>query len=382
LVWILCTSKSDIPSTTLGISSQHLLYIALVVWGICMVSQLLYTMDIARRVKEEYGAEQAAADDEEGQPQSEMTETSRPQTGLSQPSNKVSAELDSPESATSSRKRLGSDTMNSIRNSFSNAVRPISSKSRLTAHKSPYRPASLDSGTGEREIVEDGFDSWDTSSVETPAWQSVMASPTTISSPPSATSPHPRILETIPASPTTSSRSQSPGYPLDLPPPNTYAQRSQTQSPASFRMMTQSDRSRAANAAGSQSHIHPLFRSDSATPPPSATPTSIITAAPKAGQVLADLSVVRRRRSGSLPMSSPLIHSISFDNMALERAMEGKSPIEDTEDSEKWSAATSPVGERAMTPPIPDWILGAGQRTSMYGYAKRKKGLESAGTKE
>jgi hypothetical protein len=31
------------------------------------------------------------------------------------------------------------------------------------------------------------------------------------------------------------------------------------------------------------------------------------------------------------------------------------------------------VGERKMTPPIPDWIMTAGMRSSMTGYNSRKK---------
>jgi len=30
-------------------------------------------------------------------------------------------------------------------------------------------------------------------------------------------------------------------------------------------------------------------------------------------------------------------------------------------------------GERTLTPPIPDWILSAGPRSSMSGYNSRKK---------
>jgi hypothetical protein len=30
-------------------------------------------------------------------------------------------------------------------------------------------------------------------------------------------------------------------------------------------------------------------------------------------------------------------------------------------------------GERTLTPPIPDWILSAGSRSSMSGYNSRKK---------
>jgi hypothetical protein len=35
-------------------------------------------------------------------------------------------------------------------------------------------------------------------------------------------------------------------------------------------------------------------------------------------------------------------------------------------------AGSSEEGERKMTPPIPDWILSAGQRLSLVGYNNRK----------
>jgi hypothetical protein len=34
--------------------------------------------------------------------------------------------------------------------------------------------------------------------------------------------------------------------------------------------------------------------------------------------------------------------------------------------------------ERKMTPPIPDWVLGAGHRGSLVGYQKRKEGAGTA----
>lgn len=42
-------------------------------------------------------------------------------------------------------------------------------------------------------------------------------------------------------------------------------------------------------------------------------------------------------------------------------------------------------GERTLTPPIPDWIMGAGSRTSFVGYTARKKsniGLGIVGEEE
>ncbi|ROW14923.1 hypothetical protein VPNG_03319 [Cytospora leucostoma] len=67
----------------------------------------------------------------------------------------------------------------------------------------------------------------------------------------------------------------------------------------------------------SESHIHPLFRSDSPDPPPLATPSTVIVAAPQAGQVISDRDSIRslsRMRSDSLPaVASPLSRTGSFD---------------------------------------------------------------------
>jgi hypothetical protein len=88
--------------------------------------------------------------------------------------------------------------------------------------------------------------------------------------------------------------------------------------------------------------------------------------------------VVRRKRSSSQTGPSPLIHTTSFDNIALEVKREiGNISQEVRRESRSRSgevstAESSPVGDRGMTPPIPEWILGAGQRTSFHGYSKRK----------
>jgi len=169
---------------------------------------------------------------------------------------------------------------------------------------------------------------------------------------------------------------------LDIqPPPSIYARHSRSQSPAaSFR-----DLSGSHSPVGSEKHIHPLFRSDSPTPPPAATPSSILTAAPNAGVAISEMAVavVRRKRSSSQTGPSPLIHTTSLDNIAwevkreignisTEVRRESRSRSGPVELNEKNATELSPVGERGMTPPIPEWILGAGQRTSFHGYAKRK----------
>lgn len=381
-IWILCTRKESLPPNTLGISTQILVVIALALWVVSGLTNSLYMVSIASVVRQELRATQGAAAAEEGQAASEMAETSNPTVDDSQRSNDSSTYVGSfgSTSTGSIQKRSSSETRSSIRNSFTNAVRPMTSKTHLINHRQSHRPPSLDSAAGERDFI-DSFDSWDTSGVEGPAWESTLSLGVTTSSPLSSIAPHPRILETIPASPTVSSRSQSPAYTLDFPPPNTYARHSRSQSPSSFRELSGSY-----SPIGSEKHIHPLFRSDSPTPPPSATPTSIITAAPNAGVAISEMAVavVRRKRSSSQTGRSPLIHATSFDNIAmgmkreignvtLEVGRDSRSLSGEVNDSEGNTAESSPVGgDRGMTPPIPEWILGAGQRTSFHGYSKRK----------
>jgi hypothetical protein len=271
----------------------------------------------------------------------------------------------------SSGGRSVSDTMGSIRSSLSNVVHPISSKTRLlpgSQRSSGRLTGSLDSlhlNEKQPSAVEDGFDSWDTSAVDPQNRQTVLqTSPT----------PQGRFLETIPASPTTS-RSPSPGTPLDLePPPPRTRRRSRSYSPGPPQPGPAQQRGRLTQQPNhSESHIHPLFRSDSPTPPPTATPGTIVTAAPYGGQVLSDKASIRtltRMRSGSLPtVPSPLSQQGSFDSFPRRP---GSSSPELREEEEDELQVPADGTERKMTPPIPEWILSAGARTSFTGYTSRK----------
>jgi hypothetical protein len=186
--------------------------------------------------------------------------------------------------------------------------------------------SSFDAGTRERSIEENGFDSWDMSSVSPQVRRAVIES---------STPPQQVILETIPGS--------RPGSPTILPVALTRPQ----SATGSFRDVPAS--SYRMGSGESEAHIHPLFRSDSPTPPPSATPGTIVTAAPGAGRILDNGSIKSLRvRSGSAPATpSPLIHSKSFK-----------------------SRVVTPI--REPIPAIPDFILSAGQRSSLTGYAKRR----------
>ncbi|KAI1398441.1 hypothetical protein F4819DRAFT_33075 [Hypoxylon fuscum] len=243
------------------------------------------------------------------------------------------------------------ETMSSIRTSLSQAVRPSMSNTRLlsTTSRTGRRPASIDSnGYRERSsVTEDGFDSWDTSSVDPQNRQIVVdTSPATRT----------RFLETIPASPTTS-RSPSPGYALDLEPPKRN-RRSRSYSPLP---KAHHERSLTPQSTSGELHIHPLFRSDSPVPPPAATPGTVVIAAPNAGQTITERSLTRMR-SGSLPTGpGPLSRQASYDSFR-----KTPSPNADRLRAEELA------GERKMTPPIPEWILSAGSKTSLTDYQMKR----------
>lgn len=353
---IMRSRMADVPKTTIGVPTPNLLIGAFVVWAVSILSEAVFVICMVIIQRKDF-QQQIQPYRAEPVPQMfpQMQETPRPHASSRQGSvdhrGDISMESRSPPSS-SGRSRSGSDTMSSFRSSISQVVRPITSKTKLIQHnhKTAHRPTSIESnhrGTS----IEDGFDSWDTSSVDASARQAVeSASPT----------PQ-RFLETIPASPTTS-RSASPGFPLDLEPPKT-RQRSRSYSPAnSFTERNRNSRTTSPIESPKEAHIHPLFRTDSPTPPPAATPGTIVTAAPNAGQVISDRASIRsvhRMRSGSLP-SSPLVHSDSLDSIrnAIER--------------EELEALEEDNGERSLTPPIPDFILNGGPRNSLSGYNSRK----------
>lgn len=344
-----------LPAKTYSLSTRTLVIVAFIIWAVCLVFQAVFL--IAMVVFKRQDIRQHFQDyhsDSLPQIQTRQIDSLRPRSQSAPESAGPRMGSMEPESSPESSRRSRSG---SVRSYTSQCVRPMTSKTRLIPGRQQIihyhnRAPSLDSAHQESPAPEDGFDSWDTSAVDPPTRHAVeSASPTT-----------PRFLETIPQSPT-GSRAPSPGFPLDLNPPRS-RQRSRSFSPATSTLKERPRTPRTQSPAGSthesQAHIHPLFRSDSPTPPP-CTPGTMVTAAPGAGLLVADrnsIKSMKRMRSGSLP-SSPLMHSTSMDNIKHEVDREGSDTGEDH----------GIDIERRLTPPIPDWIMA---RQSILEYQARK----------
>jgi hypothetical protein len=212
-------------------------------------------------------------------------------------------------------------------------VRPVTSRTKLINRPSFNRDAHSVYSAGDSSNISqsDGFETWDTSDAVVPG--------------PSRGT----VLETIPGS-----RPASPARALDGPFSLPDAESDLVPPP---KMVP--DVSRPPSPATSEAHIHPLFRTESPTPPPAATPGTMIVASPLSNQMIACPSrPYSRMRSNSRAASpSPLVHSQSFQGRS-------SSP-------QRSSRSLSPPS-REMTPPIPDFVLNSSPRSSMSGTTARR----------
>lgn len=177
----------------------------------------------------------------------------------------------------------------------------------------------------------------------------------------------PTPLETIPASPIVGESGFDALADLQPPPPAA-RQRSRSFSPVGARLP---QRPESPMGSTDELHIHPLFRSDSPTPPPAATPGTVVTASPDAGKVIAPRlsnQSLRRVRSGTVTsQSSPLSRSSSSETFRVNPSKEACRSIREEADEERWIG-----GEEQLVPPIPDFVLQAGSRSSLTGYNTRR----------
>jgi hypothetical protein len=228
---------------------------------------------------------------------------------------------------------------------------PVTSRSTLISQNSFIRDApSVYSNRQSVDTVSqsDGFDSWDTSSVSLPVRDAV--------------------LQTAPSKGTTlapipGSRPNSPARALNGPFLSELPEEEDNDKLAPPPKMMP-DVSRPTSPAVSEAHIHPLFRSESPSglPPPTATPGTSILASPLSKQAIAcpprPFSRMRSNSQLSQTTVSPSglhqVRSYSRDRTTSLKSM---------------SRSPSPPS-RAMTPPIPDFVLNSSPRSSMSGSRK------------
>lgn len=308
------TSEEEGSRQILGLKSATFMLILILFWLGAVLSQIVFYfclvfVGVPTRPLE------PLHHTEESQALQEMVEPSRPETSPTVPPTDEPQYPESTIPSSSAPSVVESEGTISLRSSASIMQRPINSKTRLllrqhSVHRQPNQP---DSPSEERVSQDSGFDSWDTSAVAPHIRETVL-----LSSPMTRGKPL-RPLEPIPGSrsPSPAKALEGPFYPQSeplSPPPSPLPQPS---------VSGPTPRQR---AASSEDHIHPLFRTCSPTPPPTASSGTTLTAAPVAGQLVHG-QFLQRMRSGSLPSSmSPLVRS-SFDQFLVRPSTtEGSSP--------------------------------------------------------
>lgn len=265
-----------IPSTA-SREAHGLSLAGVVLWAVSVLAQLIF---YAFQLRPQYARMEGLGSDTAIERSSPAQPAKRPfslhLTVLAPPSPsfmRSASEPHSPQSGHSASPR------SSMRHSVHQVLRPVTSRSRLLFRQSVNTRDSRSTYSGWRASAEhDGFESWDTSNVE--ETNQTTCTPDL----------RPNRLETI------HSRPVSPAKPLDgpfigpateTPLPDSPLQSplaspsSDTSSIRGFPLPTPSRR-----PSSQQSHIHPLFRSESPNPPPLASPGTVITASPLAGQVV------------------------------------------------------------------------------------------------
>lgn len=227
-------------------------------------------------------------------------------------------------------------SLKSFRDSIRHAVRPVTSRTTLISRSSVSREVrGINSQSMDNVSHSDGFDSWDTRDalVQT-------------------TSPEGMTLDPIPGS-----RPDSPARALDGPFPQGTLEEEDFEDLAPLPRM-RFDTSRPSSPVVSEGHIHPLFRTETSSPAPEATPGTSILASPFANQAITrPVRPSRQGRSNSRPDSpSQLTHDKSFTR---DRATSAPT----------FSRSSTPPS-RGMTPPIPDFVLNSSPRSSMSGYRR------------
>ncbi|KAK5166769.1 hypothetical protein BJ546DRAFT_349204 [Cryomyces antarcticus] len=294
---------TQIASSSLGPHTPGLITADFVLWAFAVLSQVGLCA-LTLRGRSLSGSHKAGLSDGGAESLPEVGEQTPPVSleTYTQPHGSQKAFTQSP--------AVSSDPRESLRLSVQQILRPVTSKTRLLGRQSSVfqdsksvhstRPSSMDSVR-----PEDGFDAWDTSSVDPRVRDTVMQS-----GPSRGTA-----LETIPGSrPASPARALDGPFPVRSKSPNLIAP---PLPPFYGFSRPSSQRSSRRPSTADESHIHPLFRTDSPTPPPTATPGTIVTASPFGGQVLTSPIRPGFGRVGPSFGSRPttpvaLVHSPSF----------------------------------------------------------------------
>ncbi|KAG7141582.1 hypothetical protein HYQ45_001852 [Verticillium longisporum] len=331
---VVCLSKtaSDLPHSVMGADQNNFLVGSSTVLGLSFACQFIFIIlhFVWAPVAHHRGGLHHA-DEPRRLPQMHVKSIRYSQTSPTPICTRDTISMDSRSPPQSSSGRSATETMSSFRSSLSHVVRPVTSKTRLLSTREKYRHS-----TDSHSIREDSFDSWDTSTVDLHNRMT----------PDDEQEHQPRL------SPRPGAAAAGAAQEQELQPGEAAAEQLAR-----------------ARGPGRGQH-HPLFRSDSPVPPPNVTPGTVVVASPNAGQVISDRKSVRRMRSSSLANGqSPLSHQSSFEFLP-------SSSVNEQDEVEEQSEIESP-SERKMTPPIPEWILTAGSRSSLTGYQSRKLRIDA-----
>lgn len=344
------------PKMLLGKEVPAFYVASFVVWIVSLLLQVAYFSVLA--VSTKANAPTPPQMKPTAMPSAEIEELSRPATATT-----VATDPFHPKRPSSLPSLVFSDANTSSRSSLSTlqrpgssrpgSSRPGSSKRGLSgrSHSQPRQSArSSFDAPSRRPSHDEGFDFWDTSGVSDHMKEIVMQSrplgknaglptipgsrspspakalegpffnPSPDESPPQSPLPQPPVSR--PISPP-SGPPEVPNFSILLPPAVvTTSDPTSSSSPLSGHKQRFSRPPTLSLTGGptSDDHIHPLFRTSSPTPPPSASPNTIVTAAPEAGEMI-NRHTLQRMRSISQPThSSPLQRSESFPDFRETRA--------------------------------------------------------------
>lgn len=278
-----------------------------------------------------------------------------------------------------------SQSLKSWKESLQQAVRPMSSRSKLMNRPSFSRDVhSAHSDVLSVNSTADGFDSWevDAQSKETAAQ---LVSAQGLLPPRSQNS----ITHGTPLEPIPGSRPVSPAHPLDGPFSSEYPEEDveELQPPPKLAL----DTSRPPSPAGSEAHIHPLFRSESPGPPPAATPGTNIMASPLADKVITcPVRPYNRMRSNSNLSNSnlanatspkPLAHARSFideHDRTMSFSSQHSQRSQRSQESKRSKSRSRSPPSRQMTPPIPDSVFVPSSSRSSVNVARSSTNLHTS----